>query len=75
MKDTKLEKEIRFVTVFKNVTKERFWKALQTRLAPQITQVTLQAILAGTPTSRKWHIPEHVAHIYRVCLTSAQRLY
>lgn len=46
MKDTKLEKEIRFVTVFKNVTKERFWKALQTRLAPQITQVSLQAILA-----------------------------
>ena len=46
MKDPKLEKEIRFVTVFKNVTKERFWKALQTRLAPQITQVIFLAIPA-----------------------------
>ena len=62
MKDTKLEKEIRFVTVFKNVTKERFWKALQTRLAPQITQVSLQAILARTLSSRQGYIPEHAAH-------------
>lgn len=38
MKDIKLEKEIRFVTVFKKVTKDKFWKALQTRIAPLISQ-------------------------------------
>lgn len=42
MKDTKLEKEIRFVTVFKKVTKDKFWKALQTRIAPLISQVRLR---------------------------------
>jgi hypothetical protein len=39
VKDPKLEKEIRIVTVFKKVTKDKFWKSLQTRIAPKLSQV------------------------------------
>lgn len=45
MKDPKLEKEIRFVTTFKKVTKDKFWQALQTRLAPHMSQVPSLRIL------------------------------
>eukprot|EP00892_Ulva_mutabilis_P004236 jgi/Ulvmu1/2184/UM013_0029.1 len=37
-KNPDIEKELRIVTVFRKVTKEKFWQAFQTRLTPLLTE-------------------------------------
>jgi hypothetical protein len=39
VKDPKVEKEIRIVTVFRKVTRDTFWKTIQNRIAPQLSKV------------------------------------
>lgn len=40
MKNPEVEKELRFVTTFSKITKEKFWKAMSNRLTPLLSKAS-----------------------------------
>ena len=51
MKNPELEKELRIVTTFRKVTKERFWKTFETRLTPHLSKVRTNMRAVKPPSS------------------------